>query len=109
MWGAINFAGMVATIAIMVRFANRSRPSPIAVGLVLGTASFCVLFAVVTAISYFLHRFFAYPRLRMLIRAELNARGVPVCMPCGYDLRGQLEPRCPECGAPTLSPGQEKS
>ncbi len=23
-----------------------------------------------------------------------------VCDKCGYDLRGQLEPRCPECGEP---------
>ena len=32
------------------------------------------------------------------IRLEMVARGVPVCMGCGYDLRGQVEPRCPECG-----------
>ncbi len=23
-----------------------------------------------------------------------------VCDKCGYDLRGQIEPRCPECGEP---------
>ena len=23
-----------------------------------------------------------------------------VCDSCGYDLRGQIEPRCPECGEP---------
>jgi len=22
------------------------------------------------------------------------------CLECGYDLRGQTEPRCPECGTP---------
>jgi len=32
------------------------------------------------------------------LRVELRARGVPVCLACGYDLRGQIEPRCPECG-----------
>ena len=37
-------------------------------------------------------------RCRRFLRAELVSRGVPVCLPCGYDLRGQQEPRCPECG-----------
>ncbi len=23
-----------------------------------------------------------------------------ICVVCGYDLRGQVEPRCPECGTP---------
>ncbi|MGQ9649288.1 MAG: hypothetical protein ACUVXJ_04190 [Phycisphaerae bacterium] len=24
---------------------------------------------------------------------------VPLCYKCGYDMRGQIFPRCPECGA----------
>ncbi len=36
--------------------------------------------------------------LQRRLRAELVARGIPVCIGCGYDLRGQTEPRCPECG-----------
>lgn len=32
------------------------------------------------------------------LREQLIARGVPICLHCGYDLRGQTEPRCPECG-----------
>ncbi|MHC4416316.1 MAG: hypothetical protein ACYS0G_13635 [Planctomycetota bacterium] len=35
---------------------------------------------------------------RRRIREELLARGIPVCLDCGYSLRGQTEPRCPECG-----------
>ena len=35
---------------------------------------------------------------RRRLREELNRRGIAVCMKCGYDLRGQVEQRCPECG-----------
>jgi len=31
------------------------------------------------------------------LRNELVARRIPICIKCGYDLRGQVEPRCPEC------------
>ncbi len=34
------------------------------------------------------------------LRRQLLERGVPICLRCGYDLRGQTEPRCPECGKP---------
>ena len=36
------------------------------------------------------------------LRRELVRCGVPVCLGCGYDLRGAADPdagRCPECGA----------
>ena len=36
--------------------------------------------------------------LRRNLRRELIDRGVPICLHCGYDLRGQNVPRCPECG-----------
>jgi hypothetical protein len=41
-------------------------------------------------------------RLRRIAiaRQELNRRGIPVCLECGYDLRGLVGPRCPECGQP---------
>jgi polyferredoxin len=34
------------------------------------------------------------------LRTQLNEAGLPTCMKCGYDLRGQVERRCPECGNP---------
>ena len=34
------------------------------------------------------------------LRRQLNDAGQPTCMKCGYDLRGQTEARCPECGEP---------
>lgn len=39
-------------------------------------------------------------RARRILRAHLIKRGVPICLHCGYDLRGQTDPRCPECGRP---------
>lgn len=38
-------------------------------------------------------------RMERSLREQLNRLGHPICIPCGYDLRGQTEPRCPECGA----------
>ena len=37
-------------------------------------------------------------RFKRYLRERLEAMGVPICIKCGYDLRGQEEPRCPECG-----------
>jgi hypothetical protein len=33
-----------------------------------------------------------------LLRKRIIRLGIPLCRHCGYDLRGQIEPRCPECG-----------
>lgn len=38
--------------------------------------------------------------VRRRLREQLAAKGVPICIECGYDLRGQNVPRCPECGTP---------
>ena len=37
---------------------------------------------------------------RRSLRLQLQGMDIPVCIHCGYDLRGQLDPRCPECGQP---------
>lgn len=49
------------------------------------------------SIMALLHRLF-HRAIEKEIRLEMIARGLSVCMGCGYDLRGQIEPRCPECG-----------
>lgn len=38
-------------------------------------------------------------RMRTSLRRELALYGHPICVRCGYDVRGLTEPRCPECGA----------
>ena len=43
------------------------------------------------------NRLYRKPFQRFL-REQLIAKGVPICLRCGYDLRGQVEARCPECG-----------
>lgn len=43
---------------------------------------------------------FVLPRMRYDVRLELRSRGHRICLRCGYDLRGQIEPRCAECGTP---------
>lgn len=37
-------------------------------------------------------------QLRRALRRELVRIGIPVCVICGYDLRGQTVARCSECG-----------
>ena len=37
-------------------------------------------------------------RIRVLLRQKLIEEGVPVCVQCGYMLKGVILPRCPECG-----------
>ncbi len=34
----------------------------------------------------------------VFLRDYLNEHGTPICRECGYDLRGQVQSRCPECG-----------
>ncbi len=46
-----------------------------------------------------------YKPLRDQLRRELIARGIPVCLHCGYNLTGLTEPRCPECGQPFEAKG----
>ncbi len=39
--------------------------------------------------------------VRRRLRAQLSKKGIPVCIPCGYDLTGNVSGTCPECGATT--------
>jgi hypothetical protein len=36
--------------------------------------------------------------VRRALRRRLVELGTAICVNCGYDLRGQTQPRCPECG-----------
>ena len=47
--------------------------------------------------------------LQRTVRRELVARGVPVCLACGYSLIGSVSGVCPECGAAAKGAGGERS
>lgn len=36
--------------------------------------------------------------IRRSLRYQLVRKGIPICIHCGYDLRGQVQYNCPECG-----------
>ena len=36
--------------------------------------------------------------IRRRLRAQLAQKGIPVCVPCGYNLTGNESGVCPECG-----------
>ena len=38
-------------------------------------------------------------RMKREILKGMREPAVPLCYKCGYDMRGQKFPRCPECGA----------
>ena len=59
------------------------------------------LVAGITGVTGFISiNWFWRHHLRRHLRQQLVDRGMPVCLKCGYDLRGQRLPRCPECGTP---------
>jgi hypothetical protein len=46
--------------------------------------------------------------VQQFVRARLSELGIPTCLHCGYDLRGQTVPRCSECGKPFKLPADQK-
>jgi hypothetical protein len=56
------------------------------------------IYAVLLAAYYVVIGVVFHRRLTALVRKRLLELGIPICLHCGYDLRGQTEPRCPECG-----------
>lgn len=56
--------------------------------------------AVVVAVALFFIRRFHRRGFPAMLRQKLIEQGVPMCLKCGYNLRGQPadSTRCPECG-----------
>ncbi len=96
-------SAVVITIVIVEHF-NRSMSGIIAAYLPssspphLATILFSVLMNIPCLLLVYLTCFLWRKRQRRFLREKLIAKGVPICIQCGYDLRGQIDPRCPECG-----------
>ncbi len=63
----------------------------------LGGAVFASLLVVLAALIVL--RTVVRQRMKQEILEGMRDPAVPVCYKCGYDMRGQNFPRCPECGA----------
>ena len=88
----VLFGPLIYLSHVLVRFLSGFLSQPLIVaiplGLLIGFAlGFLALWLSRKAIRRRLHR--------LILEA-----GIPICIKCGYDLRGQVEPRCPECGTP---------
>lgn len=55
--------------------------------------------------AWWFGNYLASNALRRGIRAYLCQHGQPMCLECGYNLRGLVTPRCPECGI-SYDPGR---
>jgi hypothetical protein len=68
-----------------------------------------VQIAISLPVFWFLIRWFHRRRFPILLRQKLIEQGVPMCLKCGYNLRGQPSDstRCPECWT-TINEGSRK-
>lgn len=89
----LGACALTALLAVGDRYSRALGDLPYAVQ---GVPWYVLLVAVVVVGPVFLSR----ENIRHRLRRDLVNRGIAVCMACGYDLRGQREPRCPECGTP---------
>ncbi len=95
-WGGLGggFGGAVFGLVLVVFLLPELRrhvPLPnAAVGGIVG--------AVVGSCCMVLMQRIVHKPLQKAIRRALVERGIPVCVNCGYDLRGNVSGVCPECG-----------
>ncbi len=91
-------AGTIATLLVLLLRIPSSVPDALAWG--------SILF-VIFVLTMLIELWSARRAITRALRERLIAEGTIVCRRCGYDLRGQIEQRCPECGCATESLGKE--
>lgn len=97
----VAFISLVCVIACALIFHGPWSNIGIGVALIL---ALMVIPLLAQVFDFYWHR----KRLSKYLRKYLNEHGVPICMPCGYDLRGQVDLYCPECGTPFVRPIESK-
>jgi hypothetical protein len=83
------FAGMMMLAPMPAWLTFGTELGPLALPILISAAGFVFLapFVVVRR------------RITRAIRIQLVQRGIPMCIPCGYDLTGNTSGICPECGS----------
>lgn len=91
--GVILFAGAMLVTLFISKYMLRYLPWPPWIEQVL-------MFAPVLFAGWFTLRYLHVHGMTAAVRQKLLDRGIPVCMKCGYSLRGLPidAARCPECG-----------
>ena len=95
---AVSMAIMLPFIICGFRFPSAIRPSWFTPALDYGAS--IVLISLLSGAAGLIEVFVTRRRYVQCLRWLIRERGVLICTGCGYDLRGQTEPRCPECGQP---------
>ncbi len=57
------------------------------------------LLSMLCLIGFGIAIWFSRQDIRRRLRAQLAKKGIPVCIPCGYNLTGNESGVCPECGS----------
>lgn len=84
---AASIVGTLIAGIALIEWYQLGRWETLGVIVVIGVANYVVMSIV------------CVPTVRRTIRQELVRSGFRICTSCGYDLRGNPEDRCSECGA----------
>lgn len=95
-WLGTVVPALIAGIAILAVTIERALPLHWGIKLLLQTTSITCFSATVSLLFNWTWR----NPMRKEVRIYLQGIGVPICIKCGYDLRGQTIARCPECATP---------
>jgi hypothetical protein len=91
--GTFLSAGCLAVLVVILNGELSRR------GVVEGTLVRIIVFAALILLGLFLVQWAFRNRIRATARRLLGRKGILYCIACGYDLRGQQKPMCPECGS----------
>lgn len=94
-WYFVHFAMVI--VGVMVLFAGLRLQQHAMPSLTMGVG---VLLGMSMLLSRLTIMFLFRQRLRKTVRLLANLDGLCVCIDCGYDLRGCVSRKCPECGRP---------